>query len=389
MFVGLTNTPRDYAWGSTTAIADLLGRPRSGAHEAEYWLGTHPGSPSLIRDPDRAGRETKLSELTTLPFLLKILAADAPLSLQAHPTSEQALAGFERENALGIPLDAPERNYRDTGHKPELIYALSAQFAALCGFRPVAATVALLAALGDDPVIESFRARLVDDSSLRPTIEWLLSGSAPVDALVRRVVERSRGLKGAEFEMVDELAAVYPGDPGIVVALLLNRVVLSTGEALYLPAGNIHAYLSGVGVELMASSDNVLRGGLTLKHVDVAELLRVLDFRPAPADRLVPALPSPGVRVFRPDVPDFELAVIEPADGPAVVVPAGESIALCTNGSLRVNGKKGKVSLSQGDSVYVTSDESALTVVGSGTLFLASVNSAVVADAERRNEKNL
>src|SRR5476651_1962542 len=129
MFVALTNTPRDYAWGSTTAIADLLGRPRSGAHEAEYWLGTHPGSPSLIRDPDRAGGETKLSELTTLPFLLKILAADAPLSLQAHPTSEQALAGFERENALGIPLDAPDRNYRDTGHKPELIYALSAQFA--------------------------------------------------------------------------------------------------------------------------------------------------------------------------------------------------------------------------------------------------------------------
>jgi mannose-6-phosphate isomerase len=375
MFVGLTNTPRDYAWGSTTAIADLLGRPRSGSPEAEYWLGTHPGSPSHLRDPAEHDGATLLSQLTTLPFLLKVLAADAPLSLQAHPTQAQARAGFERENALGIPLDAPNRNYRDSQHKPELIYALSDEFVALCGFRPVAATRTLLTALGDDPLISAFRARLADDDSLSPLLEWLLSRSDGVDELVARVVELSMTVDGAEFAMVGDLAAAYPGDPGIVVALLLNRVVLLPGQALYLPAGNIHAYLRGVGIELMSASDNVLRGGLTPKHVDVAELLGVLDFHAGPPPLMTPEDPAAGVRVFRPDVPDFELVVVQPAGEPAQFDPAGESILLCTAGELAVTGASSEYSLSRGDSAYVTPDEKPLVFSGTGTVFLATINS--------------
>ena len=374
MFVGLTNEPRDYAWGSTTAIAALLGRPASGHPEAEYWLGTHPGSPSHLLEPEDNGGATLLSQLTTLPYLLKVLAADAPLSLQAHPTSEQAQAGFDRENAEGIPLDSPDRNYRDNKHKPELIYALSEEFVALCGFRSVPATRDLFRALGDDPLIVAFRERLVDDESLKPALEWLLSRSAGVAELVSRVVEKSAELAGAEFAMAAELATDYPGDPGIVVALLLNRVVLSPGEALYLPAGNIHAYLRGVGIELMSASDNVLRGGLTPKHIDVPELMRVLDFTSEPPPFMTPDAPTPGIRIFRPGVPEFELVVVRPTDSPVRFEPPGESILLCTAGEFRIEGSRSAVSLARGDSVYATIDEGPLVFSGTGTVFLATIN---------------
>jgi mannose-6-phosphate isomerase len=375
MFVGLTNTPRDYAWGSTSAIADLLGRPRSGEHEAEYWLGTHPGSPALLLHPAVDGA-TRLSDLTTLPFLLKILAAESALSLQAHPTLEQAREGFRRENALGIPLDAPNRNYRDQLHKPELLFALSDEFAALCGFRPVAATRELLAPLNGDPVIDEFLAKLVDDDSLRPIFEWLISNGPGVDELVSRIVASASTQDAAEFEMVTQLAAAWPADPGVVIALLLNRVVLAPGQALYLPAGNIHAYLRGVGIELMSSSDNVLRGGLTPKHVDVAELLAVLDFRPVPVPVMTPETPEPGVTVFRPDVPDFELVVFE-LDGERVSFsPRGESLLLCTDGEFTVDGLVSHAELHRGESSYVSADEAPLGVTGRGRLFLATMNTA-------------
>ena len=374
MILGITNEPRDYAWGSTTAIAELLGRPASGHPEAEYWLGTHPGSPSQLVDPQDSGGVTLLSELTTLPFLLKVLAADAPLSLQAHPTSAQAKEGFERENAQGIPLDSPNRNYRDGRHKPELIYALSDEFVALCGFRSVPATRELLEALGDEPVIAAFRSRLVDDESLEPLLEWLLSRSPGVAELVSRVVERSSELVGAEFGMVGELAAEYPGDPAVVVALLLNRVVLSPGQVLYLPAGNVHAYLRGVGIELMSASDNVLRGGFTPKHVDVPELMRVLDFESEAPPFLSPDASTPGIHIFRPDVPDFELVVVRPTDSPVSFEPPGESILLCTAGEVRVEGTRSAVSLLRGDSVYVTVDEGFLEFSGTGRVFLATIN---------------
>jgi mannose-6-phosphate isomerase len=374
MFVGITNTPRDYAWGSRTAIAALLGRTPSGEPEAELWLGTHPGSPSRV-----VGGDGSLASLATLPFLLKVLAAASPLSLQAHPNPAQARAGFDRENAAGVPLDAPFRNYRDAHHKPELIYALSDEFHALCGFRAVAETRSLLYSLGPDPLVASLLDRLVDDSSLPSVFEWLISRGAGVSELIERVVALAASAPGLEFSTVGALAAAYPGDPGIVISLLLNRVVLRRGEVLYLPGGNIHAYLSGLGIELMAASDNVLRGGLTPKHIDVPELLSVLDFTPLPVPLLAPTHPSPGVSVYRPDVPDFELVRLVPAENEGETVeyrPESDSIVLCTEGVLHIRGRGGGHELRQGDAFYVSADEAPLTFGGVGTAFLAAARSA-------------
>jgi len=370
MFVEIANVPRDYAWGSRTAIAELLGRAPSGAPEAELWLGAHPASPArVVGEP---GDERTLIDVVDgrLPFLLKVLAAAAPLSLQAHPTPVQAEDGFARENAAGVPLDAPHRNYKDAFHKPELIYALSDPFRALSGFRPVSETRAVLAPVADDPRIAPLLDRLTDDASLASVFEWLITRGEGVDDLVEAVVESSATTEGPSWQTVRSLADHYPGDPGIAISLLLHTVELHQGEVLYLPAGNIHAYLEGLGIELMAASDNVLRGGLTPKHVDVPELLRVLDFRPAPAPYLVPLEPEPGVRVYRPNVPDFVLTVVssEASERGVEVRLGGPAIVLCTDGAVALEGGP---AVERGQAVYVA-DEQWLGIRGAGTVFVAS-----------------
>jgi len=322
MFVEITNEPRDYAWGSTTAIAELQGRTPSGRPEAELWLGTHPGSPARL-----VGREGTLRDVVgELPFLLKILAAATPLSLQAHPTTEQAQEGFARENAAGIPLDSPERNYKDPYAKPEMLYALSDEFRALCGFRPVAETRAALSAGGVGHLLPELRS----DADIRPVFEWLLSGDPSVAPVVAEVSAASVEAPGDSWRTVRGLVEQFPADPGIVISLLLHTVVLRRGEALYLPAGNIHAYQKGLGIEVMGSSDNVLRGGLTAKHVDVTELLSVLDFRALPVPRLAPTR-ADGVTEFAPTGAGFRLRVIEEGGVLAVAAPA---IALVLSGSV-------------------------------------------------------
>ena len=358
MFVGITNTPRDYAWGSTGEISALLGLGASDRTEAELWLGAHEGSPSRVIGTD----ETLIDVVGgRLPFLLKVLAAGSALSLQAHPTMEQAAAGFARENVLGIPLDAANRNYKDAFHKPELIYALSEKFEALCGFRSAADIRATFGSLG--LAVD----RLTDDSSLRDVFEWLITRGDGVDELIASVVALADDSTPA-LATVADLARDYPGDPGIAISLMLNRVTLTKGEVLYLPAGNIHAYLKGVGIELMSSSDNVLRGGLTPKYVDVPELLSVLDFRPLGVPYLAPEHPAVGVEVFRPDVPDFVLVVIE---GEASCELTGPAIALCTEGEFEINGS---YELSRGGIVYIA-DEPSMTSKGTGTMFLATTSS--------------
>jgi mannose-6-phosphate isomerase len=431
MFVRIDNTPRDYAWGSTTAMAELLGRAPSGKPEAELWLGAHPASPSRILDPSQTGGATDLAEWIArdprtalgvepgaggggdssaprLRFLLKVLAAGSPLSLQAHPSAQQAREGFARENAEGIPLDAPNRNYKDAYHKPELIYALSERYEALCGFRDVAPALAdvdrLIAAADGhhQQALAAFRERLAVRSDpeqvLRDTVAWLLEAKVGVDALIdETVVAADAVLRAAgaasddpigpadaalrPFATVGVLAAAYPGDPGIVLSLLLHRVSLTRGEVLYLPAGNIHAYLHGLGVELMASSDNVLRGGLTPKHVDVPELMRVLHFTPLPVPYLPAESRDADVEVFRPDVPDFQLvhvglgadAISADEDAPAVTM-AGPAIALCVAGSVRLRGRRSEATLARGEMAYVTPEEASITVVGDGSVFIATEN---------------
>ncbi len=369
MFVGITNTPRDYAWGSDGAISALLGTPPTGRPEAELWLGAHPGSPSAL--VEKQGTLLDVVE-GRLPFLLKVLAAGSPLSLQAHPTMDQAQAGFERENAAGVPLDAPSRNYKDAFHKPELVYALSERFEALCGFRSAAETRAALERLlerrGPSAPIEAWMSRLHSDAAIRDTFTWLISRGEGVPALIAALTAHADHATAA-LDTVADLAAAYPGDPGIAISFMLNRVTLNRGEALYLPAGNIHAYLSGVGIELMASSDNVLRGGLTPKHVDVAELLEVLDFTPVPVPYLVPERPQTGVAVFRPDVPDFVLIA---AEASADIPLTGPAIALCVEGEFALAGEQNAALLTRGEALYLTADEAELTVTGEGLLFVAT-----------------
>lgn len=368
MFLGVTNTPRDYAWGSTTAIPELLGTEPTGAPQAELWLGAHPGSPARLTDG--SGR-TLHDVAQDLPFLLKVLAAASPLSLQAHPTPEQARAGFHAEEAAGVPADAPHRNYKDAFHKPELIYALSDPFRALCGFRAVEETRAVLAPVADDPRIAPLMERLTGDDAIRDVFEWLIEGGAAVDELVAAVVEASAVVDGPSWQTVRQLADAYPGDPGIAISLLINTVALSPGEVLYLPAGNIHAYLEGLGIELMAASDNVLRGGLTPKHVDVPQLLQVLDFRPLPVPYLRPEEPRPGVRVFRPDVPDFVLTAV---DGEALrrgveLELDGPAIVLVADGTVEVDGGG---TVARGAALFVQGEPS-LALRGRGLAFVAAV----------------
>lgn len=372
MIIPIANVPRDYAWGSTSAIADLLGTAPSGGPEAELWLGAHPGSPARVVGTDRTLLEATKGRL---PFLLKVLAAAQPLSLQAHPTMEQAAEGFAREEASGVPLDAPERNYKDRFHKPEMIYALSDPFRALCGFRPVAETRALLVPVADDPRIAALLTRLVDDAALQATVEWLVGGDDEVRELVEALGDVSRARTSAArdaltWDVVARLAEIYPGDPGIAVSVLLHSVDLRPGEALYLPAGNIHAYIEGLGVELMAASDNVLRGGLTSKHVDVPELLRVLDVTPHPVPYLRASEPAPGVAVFAPEVPDFALTVLSDAaleDGVEVAL-RGPAIVLCTAGAATV----ADAPVERGGALFIE-DEPSVRMRGTGRVFVATV----------------
>jgi mannose-6-phosphate isomerase len=318
MFVEITNEPRDYAWGSTTLIPELLGVAPNGRPQAELWLGTHPGSPARL-----VGRGGDLRDVAgELPFLLKILAADSTLSLQAHPTTAQAQAGFAREDAAGIPRDDPARNYKDPYAKPEMVYALSDEFRALSGFRPVATTRTDL-----DTAAPGLLPDLRTDADLRSVVERLLT--TDVAAELDAIVAASAAGAGESWATVRDLAAQRPGDPGIAISLLLHTVVLRRGEALYLPAGNIHAYQRGLAIELMGPSDNVLRGGLTPKHIDVPELLGVLDFRALPEPRLE-GDEREGATVFAPPDAGWTLEVWT-GNAPARV--GGPAILLVLAGS--------------------------------------------------------
>lgn len=355
MFVEITNEPRDYAWGSTTLIPELLGTVPDGRPQAEIWLGTHPGSPARVVD-----RDGDLRDLAgDLPFLLKLLAAGTPLSLQAHPTTAQAVAGFARENAAGIPLDSATRNYKDPYAKPEMVVAVSEEFRALCGFRTVAETRAVL-----DAASPGLFPDLRSDADLRAQFEWLLSGHPDVAPVVVAVTAVAAEAEGDSWATVRLLAEHYPGDPGVAISLLLHTVTLRRGEALYLPAGNIHAYLAGLGVELMGPSDNVLRCGLTSKHVDVPELLEVLDFRTLPAPRLAPQVTG-AVTEFAPEGSGLRLRVVDrggslDVDQPSIVlVVAGEAVAdghrLATAAAAYLDA--GEVGMPSAGRVFVASGE--------------------------------
>ncbi len=380
MLVPLANAPRDYPWGSTTLLAELEGRTPTGAREAEVWFGDHPGSPARVPDGRTLGEwlsaeGSDAGAPARLPYLLKLLAAASPLSIQVHPSKSQAEAGFAREEAVGIPRDAGERLYRDDNHKPEVLVALSDTFTALAGLRDIDATRRLVAALGAPAAPLAARLEGPDASAaLIDTVAWLLSGSAAaeVDDLIAALADADVPEFDAEISTVARIAESAPGDPGVVVALLMNVVTLRRGEALFLPAGVLHAYLEGLGVELMSASDNVMRGGLTPKHIDVDELVRVLDPRPGLEPRLHPVPLGDGLERFDAGVPDFALLHAR-ISGSAAVPVSGASIAVVTEGELRLRGAAtGEERLLRpGQAVFVTADEGTLEASGTGELFLA------------------
>jgi mannose-6-phosphate isomerase len=385
----LDNPIRPYAWGSRTVIADLLGRRVPAPHpEAELWLGAHPGDPSRVRagslvevlaaDPVGQLGEAVASRWNgRLPFLLKVLAAEEPLSLQAHPSAAQAAEGYAREEAKGIPRDASNRNYPDPTPKPELLCALT-EFHALAGFRDPHRTVSLLRAVstpGLSPYVDLLAAEPNREGLRALFTTWITLPQPKIDALVPPLLDecvvhvKEHGPFELECRTLLELGESYPGDAGVLAAALLNRLVLAPGEAIFLPAGNLHTYLRGTAVEVLANSDNVLRGGLTPKHVDVPELLRVLDF--GYGDMGVTTGECTGVRhVYRTSAPEFELSRLAWPDGSRepVTLPGGTPRILVTiDGALSA----GELTLTRGQSVWIPASDPDVTLCPAGATALA------------------
>ncbi|WP_335938461.1 mannose-6-phosphate isomerase, class I [Streptomyces sp. PTD5-9] len=388
----LSNTVCPYAWGSTTAIPELLGVAPTGEPQAEMWMGAHPGAPSrltratatgepgpertltevIAADPERElGRATVEKFGPRLPFLLKLLAAGAPLSLQVHPDLAQARRGYEDEERRGVPIDAPHRTYKDANHKPELICALT-PFAGLCGFRRPAEAAAAMAALDVDslkPYVDLLGAH-PEEAALREVLTAILGADpARTAATVHQAAAAAERLGGAHAPYA-RIAHHFPGDPGVLAAMLLNYVELQPGEALFLGAGVPHAYLDGLGVEIMANSDNVLRCGLTPKHVDVAQLLGVVRFEAAEPGILRPEASPTGEELYETPVDEFRLSrfVLSPGADPVDLTRDAPQILLCTEGAPRA----GDLGLTPGASVFVPAGERT-EASGAGTLFRATV----------------
>lgn len=389
-----------YAWGSASAIPRFLGRPEDGAPWAEVWYGAHPLSPSSVAggmsldaliaaDPRGAlGDGVSRAFEDRLPYLLKVIAPERPLSLQVHPTREHAAESFAAENAAGLALDSAQRNYRDDNHKPEMLVALT-QFTAVCGFRTPRRAAAILEGLGTGLTdrLHSLLVRNPTAHGMRAAFRTLVSSSMrPSACAVEEVVAacRSRLESGASpSPRIDRtvllLAEHHPGDPGVVAALLLNPVTLQPGEAMFVPAGVLHAYLHGVGVEIMAASDNVLRAGLTPKRVDADEMLQCVSVAAAPPLRVAPERQNATSVAYYAPVDDFELSVTTLEDPPGMfgrrhVVPGGgPRVVLCLEGNVLLESGSGRHVMAAGKAVFVPASDGALRAGGRGRLAQASV----------------
>jgi mannose-6-phosphate isomerase len=391
----LDNPIQDYAWGSRTAIAAFLGRPNvENRPEAELWLGAHPKAPSralegsvsrpldeLIRSAPAAMLGEAVAERFSgeLPFLLKVLAAAEPLSIQCHPDREQAREGFDRENRRGLASTAFERNYRDPNHKPELVVALTG-FSALKGFRRLDEIVLLLGPLAGPDLKDALTdlERGPDEAALERLFRFLMS--TPTEKRQRVVgtaaagAEARRGRDPA-YDWVLRLAEKHPGDVGVLSPLLLNLLELEPEEAIYVAAGELHAHLEGMALEIMANSDNVLRGGLTPKHVDVAELLRIARFRAGPAQRIRPQTLTSQERLYRTPAAEFELSLLRVSPGSAYDSPRsrGVELLLGLEGDATIVAGDRPASLAKGRSVFVPAAVDSYRIEGDGRLCRAGV----------------
>lgn len=379
----LHNSLQHYAWGSKTALTELYGIENPQQQPmAELWMGAHPKSSSLVeingerralREIIAADKSALLGEKVAarfgeLPFLFKVLCAEQPLSIQVHPGKSAAAEGFARENAAGIPLDAPERNYKDANHKPELVYALT-PFLAINGFRPFAEIIALLQPIaGAHPAIAHFLQQ-PDEASLATLFSSLLSLQHDEKKRALDILKATLHTQSGEpWQTMQNLADVYPDDNGLFSPLLLNMIELQPGEAMFLFAETPHAYLRGVALEVMANSDNVLRAGLTPKHIDLAELMANVKFTPRAADSLLtePVLHD-GMHEFPVPVDDFAFAIHPLSATPVTLSQQSAAILFCIDGEARLAGPQ-PLTLKAGESCFVAASESPVTVCGHGQL---------------------
>ena len=393
----LKNTIQEYAWGSTQAIPDLLGQRNPGNKpQAELWMGAHPKAPSLVqyhgqwvslldlinKNPvEVLGKNAAKNFNNKLPYLFKVLAAAKPLSIQAHPNVYQAREGFERENAQGIPLNAPYRNYRDAHHKPECICALT-PFWALSRFRRISGILSYLkkvCAHGLDAEINNLKQQPTSDGLKGFYTDLMTMDADRQNRIAAQALEQAQRFEAQDpvFSWMLKIAADYPNDIGVLAPILLNLICLEPGQALFLDAGEFHAYLEGLGIELMANSDNVLRGGLTPKHVDVPELLRVLKFEDQDVFFLKPQEVVPNEFVYPSPAKEFELSVITLNSGAQYQSPAQRSveILICTRGIVTLTdyGNQTETQLQQGVSALIPAAVERYAIKGEGTCYKAAV----------------
>ena len=388
---------KPYPWGTRDAIAGLQGRPvPAPGPEAELWMGAHPSAPAgvawttldevIAAAPERAlGVECAARFGGRLPFLLKVLSAAKALSIQLHPSRPQAAAGYAAEQARGLPLGDPGRNYVDDWPKPELLYALT-PFEVAAGLRAPADAAALLRGLAVadlEPLAASLEAGPGDDvmpAALASVLRWPASGRAALlDAVVAacRRLASSGGPYAAACAAAVRTAAEFPGDLGVVALLLMRHEILQPGQAVFMPAGGLHAYLRGTGIELLANSDNVIRSGLTSKHVDVPELLELLD--PAVAvPVLAPRVLPDGISWFDTPAPEFRLYVIELSapepGGPELALPGtGPRILFCLDGACALRAASAAtLDLKRGESCFIPFADGPVAATGQARLILAT-----------------
>ncbi|MFC1820020.1 mannose-6-phosphate isomerase, class I [Thermodesulfobacteriota bacterium] len=394
----LQNRIQEYAWGSKTFIPELLGEPSPAeTPQAELWMGSHPKAPSqaiingdrisladmINRDPKGTlGSSIERKFSNNLPFLFKVLAAARPLSIQAHPDKEQAKEGFNGENLKGIDLNAPNRNYRDENHKPELICALQ-QLWALKGFRRIEDIIKLMDKIGvftKELGIDILRNQPNKEGLKRFFISLMTMERNGRSLVIEGIIDRLKGsdLSEPAFDWVRRLNQEYPGDIGVLSPLFLNVILLQPTEGMYIPSGELHAYLEGSGLELMANSDNVLRGGLTPKHVDLPELIRVLNFTPQDPDILRPEGKGKLEAFYSVTAEEFVLSVISLHKEDLIYESPGTrsaEIMICTEGDARVkdNDNGDVLKVNSGMSIFIPASVKRYQIQGEATIYKASV----------------
>lgn len=391
----LNNPIRYYSWGSQTTIAEIQGRTHPVSQpEAELWMSAHPLSPSTILEN---GKEVPLNEWIAadprnrlgirhakkydgqLPFLFKILAVEKPLSIQAHPNAEQAQEGFIAENALGVPLEAPHRNFKDPFSKPEMVCALS-PFTLLAGFKKESVIAAAFKS-----ILGTHNRKWLTKLNLAPVTlkDFFTSLMHLTDTEKKELLEIvlvtavKRSKEHALYHWIRKLNQEHPDDLGILAPLYLNLIILQPGEALFLESGSLHTYLDGTALELMGNSDNVLRGGLTQKHIDIPRLISILRFRPQKPKILLPKARNTSEHYYPAPVRLFELSGLNIREGFPYTSRPLESLEIlfCRKGFCRIHSQNASsiISLHQGQAAVVPAALKSYRLEGSALIHRASI----------------